>query len=196
MIRYTEITRTAEVLKSGGVIVYPTDTAYGLGADATNPAAVQRVFDLKGRDRAKPIHVVVRDLVMAKSLVEFNPLAEKIFQKLLPGPLTIVLPKKSHVLDLLTGGLPTLGIRVPNHPICLELSQSVNFPYTATSANLSGSTTPYSPNEVTVQADFLLDGDTLPRVAPSTIVDLSDNEIKILREGPVSAEKLYETAGA
>jgi L-threonylcarbamoyladenylate synthase len=179
-----------QILKSGGTVVYPTDTAYGLGANASSLIAVEKVFKLKGRDFNKPIHVVVRDLEMAKQLVEFNLLAEKIFNIFLPGPLTLILGKKPGVLDLLTANLPTLGIRLPNNNVTLELSKLSNLAYTATSANVSSEITPYRVDEISVNCDLILDAGNLPKVSPSTIIDLTTNEPRLLRAGPVSFEEV------
>jgi L-threonylcarbamoyladenylate synthase len=123
---------------------------------------------------------------MARNLVEFNPLAEKIFKKYLPGPLTIVLPKKPGVSDLLTAGLPTLGIRIPDNTVCRELSRLTHLPFTTTSANLSGQKTPYQISDVIPGADLVIDAGQLPEVLPSTVIDLTKGKINILRRGPIS----------
>lgn len=191
----SSILKAAEMLKSGGVIVYPTDTAYGLGANALSEEAVRKAFEVKGRDYSKPIHVVVKDLEMAQKFVEVNEIAEKLATYFLPGPLTLILPKKKIVPDLLTANLPTLGIRIPNCEVTKALSCLVDFPYTTTSANLSGNPASYSIEEVLTQLDpkkidLVLDAGVLPKILPSTLLDLTCTPPKILREGPVSREEI------
>jgi L-threonylcarbamoyladenylate synthase len=186
------VAKAAEILKRGGMIVYPTETAYGLGVDATNEPAVTKVFNLKKRMPAKAFHVIVSDTAMAKNYVDWTPLAEELAKKYLPGPLTLVLKKKPFVSDILTGGLPTLGIRMPDYNFCLDLAKAFGKPYTATSANISNEATCYSVNQVMLQfgdeitaVDLVVDGGLLPGVLPSTVVDATGDAPKVLRPGPL-----------
>jgi L-threonylcarbamoyladenylate synthase len=187
------VAKAAEILKRGGMIVYPTETAYGLGVDATNEPAVTKVFNLKKRMPAKAFHVIVSDTAMAKNYVDWTPLAEELAKKYLPGPLTLVLKKKPFVSDILTGGLPTLGIRMPDYNFCLDLAKAFGKPYTATSANISNEATCYSVNQVMLQfgdeitaVDLVVDGGLLPGVLPSTVVDATGDAPKVLRPGPIA----------
>jgi len=187
----------AEVLKSGGLIVYPTDTAYGLGANALNEKAIKKVYEVKGRDFSKPTHVVVRNWKMIEKLTETNDLAKKLFDKFLPGPLTMVLPKKEIIPDMLTAGLNTVGIRIPNNEVTKKLSGLLSFPYTTPSANKSGGVTPYSIDEVKKEldirkVDLILDAGKLLPTPPSTIIDLTKNLPKIIREGSITKNQLME----
>lgn len=191
------IKRAAEILKTGGLIIYPTDTAYGLGANALDEMAIRKVYEVKGRDFSKPTHVVARDWKMIEELTETNELAKKLYDKFLPGPLTIILPKKKIVPDILTANLPTLGVRIPNNSITQLLSKSVSFPYTTPSANKSGGKTPYSIEDVKKELDIskidlILDAGKLPEVPSSTIVDLSVPTPKILREGPIKKKRIED----
>jgi L-threonylcarbamoyladenylate synthase len=185
----------AEVLKEGGLIVYPTDTAYGLGANALNEKAIKKVYEVKGRDFSKPTHVVVRNWKMIEKLTETNDLAKKLFDKFLPGPLTIILLKKKIVPDILTAGLNTIGVRIPNNAVTKKLSIELSFPYTTPSANKSGGITPYSIGDVKKEldiskVDLILDAGILLHTRPSTVVDLTKTLPKIIREGPITKSRL------
>jgi L-threonylcarbamoyladenylate synthase len=185
----------SEILKSAGLVIYPTDTAYGLGGNALDEEAIRKVYEIKGRDLSKPTHVIVRNWQMIDNLCYTNKLAEKLYSKLMPGPLTLILPKKAKVPDILTAGLLTLGIRIPNTPVTQSLSNLVSFPFTTPSANKSGGKVPYSVNEIKREldiekVDLILDAGKLPEVAPSTVIDLTKTPPKILREGPITKEDL------
>lgn len=184
----------AEVLITGGLLVYPTDTSYGLGVNAYNEKAITKLYEVKGRNFFKPTHVVVADWQMIEHIAVTNELAKDLYDKFLPGPLTIILPKKKIVPDLLTSNLPTIGIRIPNNRITSLLSEQLPFPYTTPSANKSGGKTPYSVEEVKKELDIdkvnlILDAGILPPTPPSTIVDLTGKKPVILREGPIKKEE-------
>jgi L-threonylcarbamoyladenylate synthase len=206
------IKAAVKVLKSGGCVVFPTDTTYGLAVDALNLQAVKRVYRIKGRNFNKPIHVVVGSLSQAKQLVSVNYQAKKLCKKFLPGALTIVLPikyqsfsstdklgKKMLALRLLSAGLGSLGIRMPKNKIALDLVRKLNSPITATSANISGRPACYSAEEVIVQfknrkyrPDIILDAGRLLKVKPSTVVACNGQSVKILRVGPVSSKQILK----
>lgn len=192
------IKQTANVLRKGGIIVYPTDTAYGLGGNALNENTIRKIYEVKERDFAKPTHVIVRDWKMIEKLCWTNNLAKIFYNKFLPGLLTMILKKKDVVPNILTASLPTLGVRIPNNPVTKLVSYSVTFPYTTPSANKSGGNTPYSIDEVKKEldiekVDLILDAGKLPKVLPSTIVDLTNEVPKIIREGAISKKGLKET---
>jgi L-threonylcarbamoyladenylate synthase len=186
-------------LKKGKSLVYPTDTAYGLGVDATNPKAVEKLLSIKGRVN-QPVSIVVSSKPMAERYVEFSPLAEKIFAKLMPGRLTIVLPLKQRVTRVikdLAAETNALGIRMPDHRTALKLSEGLGRPITTTSANPKGGETPYSVEdslsqfaEAESQPEFYLDEGHLPHNQPSTIVKVEGDRLEILREGPISEEQI------
>ena len=188
----------AAVLKKGGLVVYPTDTAYGLGVNALDNRAVKELYAVKRREVAKPTHVVVRDLKMIEESVYLNEVGKRIIKKFLPGPLTLVFKKREDIPGVLVGSLSTLGIRIPDCEITKALSKMVDFPYTTPSANPAGGYAPYSLEEVLSQfgkedfekIDLFLDAGPLLKTPPSTIIDLSDGVIKVLRQGPVSAEEV------
>lgn len=189
------IQKAVEVLKGGGLLVYPTDTAYGLGCNALDEIAINKLYEVKGRNYSKPTHVVVRNWKMINEITYPNEDAKILYKKFLPGPLTLILPKKESVPDLLTSNLPTLGIRIPNNLITQSLSNSLPFPYTTPSANRTGGKTPYSIYEVkreldVKKVDLILDAGKLPKKAPSTLVDLASSVPEILREGPITKERI------
>ena len=185
----------ADILKSGGSIVYPTDTAYGLGGNALDEKTIRKVYEAKGRDFSKPTHVVVRYWQMIEKLTHTNERAKKLYDKFLPGPLTLVLPKRRIVPNILPANLPTLGVRIPDSLITQSLSNLLPFPYTTPSAIRSGGKTPYSIKEVKKELNFekvdlILDAGALPINPPSTIINPSSFSLKILREGPITKEQI------
>ncbi|QQS39049.1 threonylcarbamoyl-AMP synthase [Candidatus Woesebacteria bacterium] len=194
------INKAVSVLTNGGVVVYPTDTCYGIGVNAFNIHAVNKLYDIKGRDVTKPTHVVVRDWKMIEDLAYPNSLAKTLFDKFLPGPLTMILNKKPNVLDILTGGLSTLGVRIPNSHLTSKLSKLVDFPYTTPSANRTGEPSPYSFEEVMKvldlnKVDLILDAGFLPHNPPSTIVDVTKMPYEMLREGPITNKQVKYILG-
>jgi len=187
------------LLRNGKIVVYPTDTTYALGANALDITAIKRIFDLKKRAEEKPIHVVVSDLKMAERFVIISEVAERLAKIFLPGPLTLILPRKENVPDILVGGRKTLGIRIPDNKICLMLAQKANIPFTATSANISGAENLYSTSELHMQfssnlhqIDLVIDQGPLLHKPPSTLVDLTTSPPQILREGPISGKLIFE----
>ncbi len=190
------IKEAAEQIRSGGVVAFPTETVYGLGANALDAAAVQRVFDLKGRPNTSPLIVHVCSIDMARGIAaEWPQLAEELAQKWWPGPLTLVLPKKSAIPDVVTAGLPTVGIRMPHHPIALELIQEAGVPVAAPSANRFGELSPTTADHV--RAAFgddvaVLDGGPCRVGIESTVVAIENGALKLLRPGMVSISELEQ----
>jgi len=191
----TEIEEAVKILKSGGILVYPTDTVYGLAVDATNVQAVKKLYQLKGRTFKNPIHVIFPSGNEILKTVALNTTALKLMNKFWPGPLTIVLPLKAKgkSWQMLSANSGTIGIRYPANQTVHELVELLGRPITTTSANLSGHNDCYSINEVeqqfaksSRQPDFYLDGGKLKRTKPSTVVLITNNHVKILRPGPVS----------
>lgn len=191
--------KVSEALRLGQVVLFPTETVYTLAVDATNEMAIKKVYEIKGRDFSKPLHVVVDSLSSAEKYVDVNNVARKLAKEFLPGPLTLVLPKKPRVLpDMLTSGIPTLGIRIPNLKLCLEVSKEFKKPYTTTSANVSGGSNTYSIEDVLNQfdeeklkmIDLVVDVGTLPNLLPSTLLDLTVIPPQILRVGPVTKDEI------
>lgn len=193
----TSLATAASALQRGALVVYPTETAYALGADALNPNAVQAVFAAKGRVSSKALPVIVASRAMAERYAEFSPLARVLASVYWPGPLTLVLPATPAFPSELTGPGGTIALRVSSHPTACELSQRLNRPLISTSANASGQPTSY--NVRRVRHDFqgrpehilLIDGGTLRRCRPSTIVDCTKDRPVVLRQGALRPKLLY-----
>jgi L-threonylcarbamoyladenylate synthase len=182
------------VLRTGGVIGFPTDTAYGLGADAFNIDAVSEIFKLKGREESKPILLLVNSLEMTAGVSRPGPLFEKVAAAFWPGPLTLVLPADARVPETVTAGTGTVGVRWPVASFATALVARFGGPVTATSANVSGRPSCITAAEVRAQLDdqlaLLIDGGQLPARTGSTILDLTSDPPLLLREGPISFDAL------
>lgn len=185
----------AEVIQAGGIVVYPTETLYGIGCSATHRRALQRVQSLKRRAEPKPILVLIRSKEDLKPLVRDVPeAAEALMNAFWPGPLTIVFHASDAVLPELTQGKGTIGIRIPSCAVCLRLLELVGGPITSTSANLSGD----SPLEtiasmravLTPGIDLYLDAGVLPPSKPSTVLDVTGSSPRILREGAIAGDAI------
>lgn len=187
-------------LRSGGLVAFPTETVYGLGADAFNPAAIERVYELKGRPAHNPLIVHVADVAMAQRVVAaWTPDAQKLADAFWPGPLTIVLPRAKSLPDIVTAGGPTVGVRQPAHPLTLELLTSFDGPLVGPSANPSGSVSPTTADHVRAafsEQDVLtLDGGPCARGIESTVVSLVENPPRVLRQGFVSPADIERALG-
>ncbi len=185
--------RAVEALRAGEVVVYPTDTVYGLGCDATNPTAVRRVFEIKGRPPDQPVPVLLAEAWQAADLAEVSEGARRLMKRFWPGPLTLVLRSRGVVADLVTAGTGAVGLRVPDHPVPRALVRACGFPLVGTSANSTGRPAPVTVPEVLSDLDgrvaLVLDGGRL-RGRPSTVVDATGERPRVLRPGPISAEAI------
>jgi len=179
------VERAVQVLRRDGIIVYPTDTVYGLGGDAFSDDAVLRVYEAKMRPPGKPISIAVSDTEMLCAIAGVDDFSLDFIGRFLPGPVTVILESRSCIPDLITGGTGRVGVRIPAHDLALEIIRGLDSPITATSANISGEKDPVSPAEVRVPYDLLVDGGTL-RGLPSTVVDLAER--RILRRGALAEE--------
>jgi len=172
--------KAVSVLMHDGIIVYPTETVYGLGADAFSDEAILKVYEAKKRPLAMPVSIAVSDFDMLFAVARVESKVEAFLSTFLPGPVTVVLPARKSVPAILTGGTGLIGIRMPAHDLTLRLIAKFDAPITATSANLHGAKDPVTPAECTVPYEFLIDGGRLPGT-PSTVVDLTEKQI--LRAG-------------
>jgi len=184
-----------EYVQAGKLIVFPTDTLYGLACDPTNPAALRDIYAAKGRSTLKALPVLIGALEQLDQLVEnIPPQAQRLMERFWPGALTLVLPKQAHLPSELTP-YPGLAVRMPNHPFALELLQALG-PLAVTSANLSDQTNPQTAQEVFAQlagrVDLILDGGKLKIGQASTIVDCTGAEPTLLRAGPIPFETLLQ----
>ncbi len=185
------VQETINVLKNNGLVIYPSDTVYGALVDAKSQQAVKKLINFKNRPPGKPISVFVKDFAMINDLVYVNEDHDKILKEILPGCFTVVLPSKNKVCYLLESEKKTLGIRLIDYPLINNLLREYKNPVTATSANLGGKPPHCSidsllnqlPNYKKEMIDLIIDGGKLPRNKPSTVIDISQKEIKILRQG-------------
>jgi L-threonylcarbamoyladenylate synthase len=194
------IARAASVLRKGGLVAFPTDTLYALGADASNPLAVSRVFTAKGRSPTNPVPLLIADLTMAMQLVGKLPeAAVRLAERYWPGPLTLVLWAPRGICTLLTAGTDRIGLRVPDSAVALALIRRFGRPVTGTSANRSGGTDPLDADEVLRQlgnrVDLVLDGGPVVGGSPSTVVDVTISPPVIVRQGPVPQEEILSFLG-
>lgn len=191
----TNLQVAQELLQQGQVVAFPTDTVYGLGADLHNPNAIQQLFEVKGRDAAKAIAVLLGNVqVLDQVTAEMNPLAQRLAQLFWPGPLTLVVPAHPSLPPELSP-LPTVGVRMPDHSDALALL-NLTGPLAVTSANLSGAPSCVTAQEVFEQIGdhipLILDGGKTPGGVSSTVIDCTKDVIEILRMGPISQQDLEE----
>lgn len=190
----SDIKGAVERLRQGGVVAFPTDTVYGLGASALNEMAIRRVYEVKQRPRHLPLPLLLAEIKqIGEVCIRVPGLAWLLAERFLPGGLTLVLFRAPHLSPLLSGGGEKLGVRVPAHPIPRALVQGLGAPITGTSANLSGQPSPTTVKEVKEQlgdrVDFVVEG-VCPGGNESTVIDLTLEEPVILREGAVSRQEL------
>jgi L-threonylcarbamoyladenylate synthase len=183
-----DIKKIAGLLREGGVIICPTDTVYGLLADATNQKAVDKIFKIKKRPRNKPIPIFVKDIKMAKRIARVSPLQEKFLKSVWPGDTTVVLKPRVKMPMGIGKVKKEIGLRIPDHKIVSRLLSKINFPLTGTSANISGQPSSTKIKDILSQfknqkylPDLVIDEGNLPKNKPSTIIDLTHNPPKIIR---------------
>jgi len=199
------IRAAASSIKRGGVVIFPTETVYGIGADATNPDAVRKIYLIKKRPPSNPLIVHVSDIRMAKKFIsdKIPPAALKLIKRFWPGPLTVVIKNTAgRIPSIVTAGLDTVAVRAPSHPVARALIKSAGLPIAAPSANISGRVSPTSYKHIIEDyssgqnipssrlPDMAIPGGRCPRGIESTIVDVSGKTIKILRQGAIPAEKI------
>lgn len=173
------------IMKKGSIIVYPTDTVYGIGANIFDEKALLKVFSVKKRPKNKPLSICLSRVEDIEMVAHIDDETEKIIRKILPGPFTLILKKKNNVSSLLTAGSDRIGIRIPDSKVCTDLSR--DFPITSTSANISGYDVPESPEEVLKQlgssVDMIVDAGICKHGIHSTVVDMTVKPPKVLRKG-------------
>lgn len=193
-VKQAEVVRkTVEVLAKGGLVVYPTETVYGLGVDATSDSALEKLWAFKGERGDKPVLVAVSDVEMAEKYVELSELGKKVVQKYWPAAVAVVAKSRGLVAKKAQGETENLGVRNPDNRDILEIIARFGKPITSTSANISGAVTARSlpeflatvPKERQELIDLFIDAGELPPRQPSTIVDTTGEEMKILRQGEV-----------
>jgi L-threonylcarbamoyladenylate synthase len=204
MTRYTiESTRPLEpqlapavdIILRGGVVAFPTDTLYGLAVDPRRPDALARLMALKGRAAEKTVALVAASLEQADAMAVFDDRARRLAEAFWPGPLTLVLPARAHVVEPVRSATGCVGVRVPAHAVARSLAQAAGTPLTATSANVSGESATASPDEVVRMLsglDAIVDAGILAGGPPSTLVQLGHGSIDVLREGAIAAGRVLE----
>ncbi|MBL7169777.1 MAG: threonylcarbamoyl-AMP synthase [Candidatus Aenigmarchaeota archaeon] len=188
------ISRSIGVLNAGGLVVYPTETCYGIAADPTNQKAVEKLLKYKKKRYGKAVLIAVSDKKMAKEYVKINEIAENIYDNYLPGPISVVSKSKGKVAQGIEADDGTLGVRIPDYEMVLKLVKKLGKPITSTSANVSYKKNPYSIQDILDNTskkqqgliDLIIDAGELPKRKPSTVINTTLNEIQILREGDVN----------
>ena len=195
-----DIRDIAKLLLQGEVVAIPTETVYGLAADALNPDAVQEIYRIKGRPSHNPLITHIHDPAIAGDYVRLNASAERLIEAFWPGPLTLVLPKTPIIPGIVTADLPTLAIRMPDHPLMQLVLKQLCRPVAAPSANPSNYISPTRAEHVIQGLEgrlkYVLDGGSCSRGVESTILNVCDpDNIKLLRPGPITAEQIQSTTG-
>jgi len=188
-------------LKEGGILIFPTETAYGVGVDATNAEAVTRLLSYKKRPEGKAISIGVSSKAMAKDYVDINKVASNLYDNFLPGALTVISQSKHKTDNRLESEQGTLGIRIPNYKFILDVIESFGKPITTTSANSSGKKTPYSIEDILNNIskkqegliDVIIDAGELPHNPPSTVIDTTSEELTIHRQGRIDPNKMQNS---
>ncbi len=180
-----KISEALEVLREGGIVLYPTDTIYGLGVNINDENALKNLYKIKKRSLLKPVSICVSNMNMISQVAYLDLNTKKRISPILPGPFTIILKKKPSISSTITGRTDKIGIRIPDIPLCQELSRE--FPITATSANISGKTPKKSVKDIKIQLggelDLILNSGPVKNVEPSTVIDFTTTPPKILRQG-------------
>lgn len=185
------ILQASDILKNGGLIVYPTETSYGLGCDATNPKALAKLLQYKKFRGSKPISIAVANREMAEKYVDINEMADNLYKNYLPGPITVISMSKGELVPPVVSVQGAVGVRYPDYTFTLDLIKAFGKPITATSANVSYKSAPYNINQLIKDLpkksldliDVFLDAGTLPFNPPSTVLDTTMNQLSVLRQG-------------
>ena len=190
-----KIEEAAKIIKRGGIVIFPTETVYGIGANALNENAVKRIYEIKKRDFSKPISLLVSDFDMIEKVAkDITDIEYKIMKAFFPGPLTIILKKKDIIPDIVTAGSDTVGIRMPEGDTARELVKLAGVPIATPSANISGKKSGTNikdiMNDFDGKVDLYIDGGESKLGIASTIVKIVDGKVHILREGSISKEEI------
>jgi len=195
-----QIRKGVQILKAGGTVAYPTDTVYGLGADAFNKEAVEKIYEIKGRPRQSAFPLLLADINQVAEVASSVPeIAWLLMRHFWPGGLTLVLPKRINLPDYLTYGGATIAVRIPNHPVPLTLIKRMGSPLIGTSANISGQPSALTAKEVEIQlggrVSLIIDGGRCSGGVESTIIDVTGKMPKIRRQGLIPKEEIEKLLG-
>ena len=196
---YTKLKQPAEIIKQGGIVVFPTETVYGIGTNALDEKAVEKLYNIKKRPANKPISLLVANIDMINEIAkDITDLEYKLIEKFFPGPFTIILKKKDNVPNIVTASQNTVGIRMPSAEIARKLIEYANVPIATPSANISGK--PSGTNLTSIikdfegKVDYFIDGGESKLGISSTIVKVVDGIAYILRQGTITKEQIEEVA--
>lgn len=189
-INENELDNCIEVLRNGGIVIFPTETVYGIGTNAYCEKSVEKIYEIKERPEEKPLSILVSNVnEISKYAIINNSMEEQIIKNFMPGPITIILEKRPEVFNYITSGKNTIGIRIPDNRIILKILEALKLPIVAPSANISGHPSGIELNEILPdfenKVDICIDGGKSELSESSTIVQVVDNEIKILRQGKI-----------
>lgn len=188
-IKQEELEKCVHIIKNGGIVIFPTDTVYGIGCNVWNEEAIQKIFEIKNRNHNKPMNVLCGDWKDIQSLTsEISEKEKEIIYKYMPGACTLIIKKKKKgVSDILRAGLNTVAVRIPDNQIAIELIRKCGFPIVATSTNISGKKDMIEIDEIVTEfkdkVDVIIDGGKAKIGVPSTIVEVENDEIKVIRQG-------------
>lgn len=189
-INENELDNCIEVLSNGGIVIFPTETVYGIGTNAYCEKSVEKIYEIKERPEEKPLSILVSNVnEISKYAIINNSMEEQIIKNFMPGPITIILEKRPEVFNYITSGKNTIGIRIPDNKIILKILEALKLPIVAPSANISGHPSGIELNEILPdfenKVDICIDGGKSELSESSTIVQVVDNEIKVLRQGKI-----------
>lgn len=194
-INEQELNKTAQVLENGGIVIFPTETVYGIGANAYNEEAVRKIYEVKNRPGEKPLSILVSGIdEIGKYAIIENEIERKIINSFMPGPITIILKKKQGLFDYISSGKNTIGVRIPDNKIILEILNKLKLPLVAPSANISGMPSGVSLNDIIKdfngKVDVCINGGKAKLGESSTIVEVVNGEPVILRQGKITLEEI------
>lgn len=194
-INEQELDKTAQVLDNGGIVIFPTETVYGIGANAYNEEAVRKIYEVKNRPGEKPLSILVSGIdEIGKYAIIENDIERKIINSFMPGPITIILKKKQGLFDYISSGKNTIGVRIPDNKIILEILNKLKLPLVAPSANISGMPSGVSLNDIIKdfdgKVDVCINGGKAKLGESSTIVEVVNGEPVILRQGKITLEEI------
>ncbi|HIU11068.1 MAG TPA: threonylcarbamoyl-AMP synthase [Candidatus Onthocola stercorigallinarum] len=195
-INEDELKIVTQALNEGKLIVFPTETVYGIAGNGLTLSVIDKMYQAKKRDYSKPFTLMVNDITKIKDIAYVSENEEKVIKKFMPGPITLILKKKDCISNLVTANSDTVGVRIPNHEIALSILKSVDYPLATSSANISGSVNNSNIediiNDLENYVDIFIKGNISSNLLASTVVEIKNNEVNILRNGIISKENIEE----
>ena len=195
-INIDELEEVAEIIRNGGVVIFPTETVYGIGGNALNTETIKKIYEVKKRPSSKPLSILVKDKDEIEKYAQItSEIEKKIIDNFMPGPITLVLKKKENIIpEIVTAGNDTIGVRIPNNNIIAQVLKSCSLPIAAPSANISGQPSSTKLEDViddfNGKVDAMIDGGECTEKVSSTVVQVVDGKVRILREGVITIEDI------